>query len=178
MTRLFVEAGDRRFEISLAPLSGGRYAARIDGREVVADYVETAPHEVSLIVDGRAFMFWFRDDHGTYRVTDRVGDFEVRLKDERARVEDAIFSHKPRGNAEHEVRALMPGIVTRVLVEKGQAVAAGAPLLIIEAMKMENEVRADVAGTVRSVGVSPGSTVNAGDLLVSIGPPEPASQGT
>ena len=40
----------------------------------------------------------------------------------------------------------MPGLVVRVLVEPGQEVAAGAGLVVLEAMKMENELKAPAAG--------------------------------
>ena len=64
----------------------------------------------------------------------------------------------------------MPGRVIAVHVRAGDRVEPGAPLVVLEAMKMENEFRATAAGVVREVGVAPGQAVNAGDLLVAIGP--------
>ena len=66
----------------------------------------------------------------------------------------------------------MPGLVVRVQVEAGQAVAAGTGMVVLEAMKMENELRAATAGTVRSVRVAPGEAVEKGQVLVEF---EPAS---
>ena len=40
----------------------------------------------------------------------------------------------------------MPGLVVRVLVEAGQEVAAGAGVVVLEAMKMENELKAPCRG--------------------------------
>ena len=50
----------------------------------------------------------------------------------------------------------MPGLVVRVQVEPGEQVAAGAGLVVLEAMKMENELRAAGAGVVKAVRVAPG----------------------
>jgi pyruvate carboxylase subunit B len=51
-------------------------------------------------------------------------------------------------------------------------VAAGQPLVVMEAMKMENELRATAAGVVRSVAVQPGAAVEKGAVLVALGAPE------
>ena len=55
----------------------------------------------------------------------------------------------------------MPGRIVKVLVSPGEAVAAGQPLLVMEAMKMENELKAKAAGTVIEVYVRVGDTVEA-----------------
>jgi pyruvate carboxylase subunit B len=62
----------------------------------------------------------------------------------------------------------MPGLVVRVQVEPGQAVGAGAGLVVLEAMKMENELRSAAAGVVRSVRVKPGEPVEKGQVLVEL----------
>ncbi|CAO3457494.1 Methylcrotonyl-CoA carboxylase biotin-containing subunit (EC 6.4.1.4) [Azospirillum argentinense] len=63
--------------------------------------------------------------------------------------------------------APMPGTVVRVLVEPGQTVEAGAPLMLLEAMKMEHTIKAPAAGTVSAVNFAAGDQVSEGvDLLV------------
>jgi biotin carboxyl carrier protein len=46
------------------------------------------------------------------------------------------------------ITAPMPGLITACPVEEGQAVEAGAVLLILEAMKMEHTLRAPFPGIV------------------------------
>ena len=67
------------------------------------------------------------------------------------------------------VRAPMPGLVLRVEVEAGQELAAGAGLVVLEAMKMENEIRSPGPGRVKAVLVEPGQAVEKGAPLVEIG---------
>ncbi|MFX4285745.1 carboxyl transferase domain-containing protein [Janibacter sp. G349] len=69
-----------------------------------------------------------------------------------------------------EVRAEMTGAVVDVLVAAGDEVALGAPLLVVEAMKMEHVVTAPASGTVTAVAARPGATAAAGDLLVRLLP--------
>jgi biotin carboxyl carrier protein len=66
------------------------------------------------------------------------------------------------------VRSPMPGRVVRVLVAEGDAVSAGAGIVVIEAMKMENELVAERAGTVKRVAVLAGAAVERDELLVEI----------
>ncbi|SFO71509.1 urea carboxylase [Ectopseudomonas composti] len=74
----------------------------------------------------------------------------------------------------HLVAAEMSGSVWKVLVEPGQYVAAGTPLLVVEAMKMELAVTAPVAGTVKSLRCAPGKAVTPGDTLLLLTPNEAA----
>ncbi len=64
----------------------------------------------------------------------------------------------------------MQGTIVKVLVEVGQTVAAGDPVVVLEAMKMENNVAADVDGTVTEVAAAAGDPVAAGDVVVVIEP--------
>jgi acyl-CoA carboxylase subunit alpha len=62
----------------------------------------------------------------------------------------------------------MPGKVLKILVEVGQKVSAGDPLIILEAMKMEHTMRAALDGVVEAVLVNQGEVIAPGQLLVQI----------
>ena len=68
----------------------------------------------------------------------------------------------------HVVAADISGSVWKLLVENGATVAAGDPILIVEAMKMEFAVNAPIAGRISSVRCRQGSLINAGDALAVI----------
>jgi pyruvate carboxylase len=68
-------------------------------------------------------------------------------------------------NADH-VPAPMPGKVSSIAARVGQAVASGARLLSIEAMKMETAVYSPRDAVVSEILVNPGSVVEARDLLL------------
>ncbi|MDI3417769.1 acetyl-CoA carboxylase family protein [Streptomyces luteolus] len=69
-----------------------------------------------------------------------------------------------------EVRADFVATVVSVPVQERQHVEAGAPLVVLESMKMEHVVTASVAGTVREVRAAVGDTVAESGLLMRLDP--------
>ena len=67
-----------------------------------------------------------------------------------------------------ELRAPVAGVVAQVAVQPGDRVAAGQPLVCVEAMKMEMWQSAAAAGTVAAVHVAPRDTVAAGARLLTL----------
>ena len=64
--------------------------------------------------------------------------------------------------------APMPGTVVSVAVAAGDAVEAGQPVLVLEAMKMQHTVSAPHAGTVTEIDVRPGTQVASGEVLAVV----------
>jgi len=67
-----------------------------------------------------------------------------------------------------EVPAPMPGMVIRYLVNVGDTVKAGAPVVILEAMKMQNAIPSPVDGAVIKINFESGAAVKAGDVLAVV----------
>lgn len=66
------------------------------------------------------------------------------------------------------VHAEMVASVHSVAVTVGEAVGAGATLVVLESMKMEIPVLAELTGTVLEILVSVGDVVQEGDPLVTL----------
>lgn len=65
------------------------------------------------------------------------------------------------------LKAPMPGLIQSILVDAGQSVKKGEPVLILEAMKMENIIKAPSDVTIDKVHVSVKASVEKGAVLVS-----------
>jgi acetyl/propionyl-CoA carboxylase alpha subunit/acetyl-CoA carboxylase carboxyltransferase component len=76
------------------------------------------------------------------------------------------FDDAPSGSV--AVRAPMQGTIVSVEVREDEVVAAGAPLLVMEAMKMEHVIAAARGGVVRRLAAAKGDTIFAGDPLAFI----------
>jgi geranyl-CoA carboxylase alpha subunit len=72
------------------------------------------------------------------------------------------------GGGDGKVRAAMNGRVVAVLVKAGERVAAGQPVMTLEAMKMEHVHTAAVAGTIAAIDVAEGAQVTTGQIVIEI----------
>lgn len=66
------------------------------------------------------------------------------------------------------VKAPMPGMILKVLVEPGQQINKGDGLLILEAMKMENVLKATATAVVKSIKVDERTAVEKGAVLIEL----------
>jgi pyruvate carboxylase subunit B len=77
-------------------------------------------------------------------------------------------SQHPRATRPGDVTTSMPGTIIEVLVDVGDIIEAGTPVLITEAMKMETEIQAPVHGRVTAINVRKGDSVNPDETLIEI----------
>lgn len=77
-------------------------------------------------------------------------------------------------NQSDTAKAPMPGVTVNVMVAKGDNVATGQALLIIESMKMQMEIKASRDGTVAEVNAREGESFTLGATLVTLVPLEEA----
>jgi biotin carboxyl carrier protein len=90
------------------------------------------------------------------------------VDDQRSLVAQSWLLRKAHSSKSIALRAPMPGLITKVLVDQGMIVHRGGVLLILEAMKMENEIRALQECKIESVFVQSGTTVERNDELLKI----------
>jgi len=151
----------------------------VSGKGGTTVIVDGVPHPVdlaaiegtglhSLLLDDRSFAFAARFENGTAVLSFHDREVRVPVEDERTRETRRLTGGSRRAKAGGEIRSVMPGVVKEVRVSAGQAVAAHAPLLVLEAMKMENEIRAPGPGLVKTIHVKPGDAVEKGALLVTM----------
>ena len=104
-----------------------------------------------------------------FRITEAGDQFFVQSHlSSRVVVRSERYPRTHSASAHESAFAPMPGQVLRVLVEVGQRISAGDPLVILEAMKMEQTLRAATDGVVEAVLVKQGDVVAPGDTLVKI----------
>jgi acetyl-CoA/propionyl-CoA carboxylase, biotin carboxylase, biotin carboxyl carrier protein len=72
------------------------------------------------------------------------------------------------GSGSGKVAVPMQGTIVKIVAQVGQAIEAGATVVILEAMKMENSVNAEKSGVVKSINVTEGDSVSAGDVVAVI----------
>ncbi len=120
-------------------LPDGRLLVRLDGRASKARAVR----------DGRDWHVFIDGAHRRLTLHDELEGLDV----------DA---------ASGSLAAPMPGKVIAVMVKPGDTVAKGAPLLILEAMKMEHTIAAPADGVVKEIHFAAGEQVPEGAELLRL----------
>jgi acetyl-CoA/propionyl-CoA carboxylase biotin carboxyl carrier protein len=92
------------------------------------------------------------------------------------REHERLSAHAEGAGTDGAVTSPMPGTVTVVQAAVGDEVAAGTPLLVVEAMKMEHVLTAPVAGTVTELDVTAGQTVALDERVAVVTPSAPAAE--
>ena len=151
--------GDRTVDVGWRWGRAGIVADMID--DVPVDDLrvgEVGPDRVVLEVAGVRQAFDVqRGSAGAVEVTSALGPVAL--------VEVPRFPDPSASVPPGSLLAPMPGTVSRVLVEAGQAVDQGELVLVLEAMKMEHPVHAPTTGTVESLPVTVGQQVDGGSVL-------------
>lgn len=111
-------------------------------------------------------------DHEEYslEIYSYQDDFTVFMLDQKLRLKRISEFRETRrsNNQSGTLTSPMPGLIVNVLVNKGQEIAEGESLLVLEAMKTEHVIRAPHAGTVKEIFFSLGDQVSEGIELLTI----------
>ena len=118
---------------------------------------------LSAIIDGYKSVYQFAEQDGQYTLFNhdthaRFAVVQPSLGDDSDTNHDANFN------------APMNGTIVALLVEPGQKVEKGQPILIMEAMKMEHSIVAPQDGMVESFYFNAGELVDGGATLLSFVP--------
>jgi biotin carboxyl carrier protein len=119
--------------------------------------------------DGKKFhceLIADQSELGLLKIRVNHRTFEIK----KAHALDALIAamglDQPKLRKLKEMQAPMPGRVTVIHVKMGQQVEPGAPLLSLEAMKMENVLKAEGIGVVSEITIQEGDVVDKGAILI------------
>ncbi|MDQ3249408.1 MAG: biotin/lipoyl-binding protein [Chloroflexota bacterium] len=160
--KYYVRVGETEYEVVI---DGSQVS--INGEAVTVDLVQSGvPELYSILFNGQSHDMLVETERSNYAITFRSEQFQVQVEDERTRRLNTGRKAPSVPKGELVVKAPIPGLVVKVLVEKGATVAEGQPLVILEAMKMENEIRSVRAGIVKNVSVAAGQRVEQNQAML------------
>ncbi len=161
-----------RYHVSI---EGRAYLVEVDGDQVLVDgrtvaatlsAIEGTPLRLLSVGNRTLSLAALPEGPGQWTLLEGGEAVAVEVLDERSHHIRAMVGAGKAHAGGAVVKAPMPGLVVKIFAEVGGTVAAGAGLVILEAMKMENELKAPVAGRVAQIGVAPGQSVEKGQVLV------------
>ncbi len=135
--------------LQLVKLDDGGYQANFRGEKVIADIVKI-DRELKQIV---------------LRIKNKK--YAIQIKEPVDLMLESLGIQAKAIKKLNQLKAPMPGLVTKVLVSEGDAIKQGEPLLILEAMKMENVFKAATDVKIKSIKVQERQAVEKGEELIS-----------
>ncbi len=158
----------------------------IDGKPVTLENVTRKAQEVSFTLGGKDYTFrskkladgssileheikpgvWQRLSGAAWQNKDskfvQLGSIEAKISEQ-----SKIAAH---GHAESPLAptAPMPGVIRQIMVEVGDKISKGQPLVVMEAMKLQTTLCAGGDGKIEAVNVKVGDMVAEGTELVRI----------
>ena len=127
---------------------------------------------VSLLINNQSLEAVVEERDTHWEVLTKGELYNVHVQDERAFRLAQARGTDLGDSGETAVKAPMPGLVIKVLVEKGETIVQGQQVVILESMKMENELKAPRGGVVTAVKTEAGASVDKDQVLVVVEDPE------
>ena len=158
-TRMHISLNDEARELDLTPLPDG-FHWKMDGQDGRFAFTE---HQEQFVWqdDAARVAFNVTIDHHGLQLTHEGFLWQCALVEPWRHAKGADDGHAG-------YRAPMTGRITAVLVNAGQAVKKGDPLVVMEAMKMEHRITAKEDCVLSEVRVSAGDLVQDGQVLLAI----------
>lgn len=142
------------------------WLCKLDGRDLPLDVVSTRNGALSLLLGGKSYELKQERTAGETNVVIGNRRFKASVRDPRSLRSRRASDAGAQGI--RKITAPMPGKVVRVLASVGDALDAGQPVLVIEAMKMQNELKSPKKGVLKKLNVTAGAAVEAGQALAEV----------
>lgn len=178
--KYYIHLGEKEYGLEIVQSETGTVVRPLDSANGTAegatlvDFVpvhanlNTGEGLYSIIAGGKSYQIYVEPLDSGYRMLVWRHRFDMQVLTEREWRLQKVAPRQVAQTGEVTINAPMPGLVKSVLVDAGDAVAAGQRLIVLEAMKMENDIGAPRAGQVKAVHVGPGTVVEGGKPLISL----------
>lgn len=96
-------------------------------------------------------------------------DFAVTARKYKTLLTKKYQSRKQWSNpSAYDIQSIIPGTILEIYVKEGEVVEEGAPLLILEAMKMQNRIQMPFTARIKKINVRPGEKVPREMLMIEL----------
>ena len=135
------------------------------------DIIQVDASNFHLIQNNQSYHFRLLDfnyENRSIHMEINGRTYEMELSDEMDSLVRKLGFSLGASQQIQSIQAPMPGLILDILVEAGQEIEKGDPILILEAMKMENVLKAEGNGIVKAIGVEKGASVEKGQILIEM----------
>ncbi len=143
----------------------------IDGKPFDPDVIEIRERKFHILSNNKSYsaeIVEVNHEEKTVIVKVNQNTYHVSVKDKYDELLQSMgldLSNLKKGG---DLKAPMPGLVLKVMVEPGQKIQKGDSILVLEAMKMENILKASADGEVKKILVKKGDKVEKNQVMVNL----------
>lgn len=152
-------------------VEGGSDAIQVSGKSYSWDLRRLPGGSWSLISNGKHYEVLLEqldveNKQMVLRINNRL--YTAELKEPLDQLLEKMGLNMQAGKKAEAIKAPMPGLILKILVEPGQEIKKGDPVLVLEAMKMENVFKAAGDAQVKNILVQAGQAVEKGTVLIEL----------
>jgi len=141
----------------------------VNGKEIKLDALSSGDYLLHIIHNFNSYRILKEGENSedkTYKLRINGKRSEVTIKTSKDMIMEKMGLNNLSGSKILEVKAPMPGLVLKLIVNVGTEVKKGENLMVLEAMKMENMIKAPCDGIVDEIFIKPGQAVDKNQLML------------
>lgn len=141
----------------------------VNGEQVQLDVSTLGHNNIHVLYQNRSFnteLVEINKAEKTCKIKVNGNTYQISIEDQFDVLLKQLGLDNLTANKISEIKAPMPGLVLKVLIEENIEVKKGDNLLILEAMKMENILKSSTDGVIKKVLVKQGDKVEKSQILV------------
>ncbi len=164
--KIFAECQKQLFEFDYND-NGEQPVLKMDGKSQEYSFLALGQNRYSLIHNNKSHLLHIIKENGIFHVHLDGYHFPLLVEDERMRALRELVGKAAQSSGDQIIKAPIPGLITRIKVQEGDAIKANQSVLILEAMKMENEIKSAFSGRIARILIKPNAPVEKDqDLLI------------
>lgn len=144
MKRYKFSINGSRFDVNIKSLSSNTAVVNCNGQDYEVDILNTEKEKVSPKL----------------KTTEE--------KEQVTQVSPTPAKSKKKSAGSKSIKAPIPGVIIKILVNKGDQVESGKVVAVMEAMKMENDILSTGDGKIKSIDVKEGDSILEGGVIMEL----------
>ena len=153
----------KEFKLNLKEARSGHLQISIGKKKYDVSVEFFTDEEKLLKIGSRVYDVIVNQNSNSYNICMTGKSIRVEKKSPFQKIRNSI------GNAKKmDVKTSMPGRVVELLLKQGDNVKENAPVLVLEAMKMQNEIKSPRKGKIKTIYPKAGDSVEAGAVLFTL----------
>lgn len=141
---------------------------RLNGREFSFSVLTVENTYAIVKIDQKPYKVYLNNEKSVFDIYTQGVYFRLRIKNKITEYLEKIAEAEKKSGREHHVVSPMPGLVTKIVRQKGENVQAGDTILFLEAMKMENAIKCFYSGVIEEIYVEENKNIEKGAPLFAV----------